>query len=267
MEEGKYIYCIISESKEKNFGLPGIGEQGDKVHTCSYGDLAAVISNSPVKKFPINRKHTMAHQKVMEQLMKNYVVLPVRFSTIAENKDGTSPTERIRERVLKERGEEFRELLTYMADKEELGVKTLWTDMKAIYAEIVEENKGIRLLRKKLMSKKSLPQTRGDKARLGEMVMNALNAKRERLASKIMETLNKYSVDSKKNKLFGQNMIMNGAFLVQEDQRPNFDKCVDVLDEKIEEKGTGIKFKYVGTVPPCNFVEIVINWGEPTKKE
>ena len=266
MEEGKYIYCIINESKKKNFGLPGIGERGDEVYTCCNGELAAVISNSPVKKFPINRKHTMAHQKVMEELMKNYTVLPVRFSTIAEAKDGVSPEERIRERVLRERGEEFRELFAYMADKVEIGIKALWTDMKAVYAEIVEENSEIKLLRQKLMGKPT-HKTHSGRAGLGEMVMNALNAKHDRLASKIMQALKKYSVDSKKTKLFGDNMIMNGAFLVQEEQVPNFDKCIEILDKKIGEKGIGIKFKYVGPVPPCNFVEIVINWGEPRKED
>jgi len=266
MEEGKYIYCIINEGKKKEFGLPGIGERGDEVYTCCNGELAAVVSNSPVKKFPINRKNTVTHQKVMEQLMKNYTVLPVRFSTIAEAKDGVSPEERIRERVLRERGEEFRELFAYMADKVELGIKALWTDMKAVYAEIVEENSEIKLLRQKLMGKPA-HKTHSGRAGLGEMVMNALNAKHERLASKIMQALKKYSADSKKTKLFGDNMIMNGAFLVQEDQVPNFDKCIEILDKKIGEKGIGIRFKYVGPVPPCNFVEIVINWGEPRKED
>lgn len=265
MEEGKYIYCIIKESKERSLDLPGIGEREDEVYTCCNEDLAAVISNSPVKKFPINRKNTLAHQKVMEELMKNYIVLPVRFSTIAEAKDGVFPEERIREKVLKERGEEFRELLAYMADKVELGIKALWTDMKAIYADIVEENSEIKLLRQKLMGRPA-HKTHSGRARLGEMVMNALNTKRDRLASKIMEALKKYSVDFKKNKLFGDNMIMNGAFLVQEAQVPNFDKCIDELDKRIGEKGTDIKFKYVGPIPPCNFVEIVINWGEPRKE-
>ncbi len=265
MEQGKYIYCIINESKERNLGLPGIGERGGEVDTCCYEEMAAVISNSPVKKFPINRKNTMAHQKVMEELMKNYTVLPVRFSTIAEAKNGVSPKERIREKVLCERGEEFRQLFTYIADKVELGVKAFWTDMKAVYAEIVEENSEIKVLRQKLIGKPA-PRTHSSRVHLGEMVMNALNAKRDRLASKIMEALEKYSVDFKKNKLFGDNMIMNGAFLVQQNQLPNFNKCIDELDKRIGEKGTGIKFKYIGPIPPCNFVEIVINWGEPRKK-
>ncbi|MDI6851964.1 MAG: GvpL/GvpF family gas vesicle protein, partial [bacterium] len=73
---------------------------------------------------------------------------------------------------------------------------------------------------------------------------------------KILEVLKGVSTDYRSNKLFGDKMIMNGAFLVQNDQVPKFDKCVDELDERL---GEGIKFKYVGPVPPCNFVEIVIN--------
>lgn len=256
-KEGKYIYCIIGANEEEKFGPLGIGERGDEVYSISQEGLAAVISNSPVMKYPISRKNTLAHQKVMEELMKKgYTVLPVRFSTIAEERKGKSPEEMIRGKVFNERHEEFEELLATMANKEELGIKALWSDMDAVYREILEENPSIKNLRDKLKGKPK-KVIHSQKAELGEMVMKALEAKRKRLADKIMEPLKKISVDYRNNKCFGDSMIMNGAFLVEKGRVPEVDKYVDELDERL---GARIKFKYVGPIPPINFIEIVIHW-------
>jgi len=265
-KEGKYIYCIIGADQEREYGPIGIGERGDVIETFCLDGLAAVISDSPVKKYPINRKNTICHQKVMEEVMKYHTVLPVRFSTLAEDKepkDGSPEMpalERIRQRVLMERRQEFMDMLKDMDTKMELGVKALWTDMKTVFNEIVEENPSIKSLKGKIeRSNIANPRqrTHSERVKLGEMVQDALNAKRERLKDIIMGVLKKASCDTRVNKNFGDNMIVNGAFLVEKSKVKEFDNFLDVLDKNY--KGN-VKFKYVGPIPPCNFVEIVITW-------
>ncbi len=267
-KEGKYIYCIIGTDQEREYDpMPiGIGERGDVIETFCHDGLATIISNSPVKKYPINRKNTICHQKVMEEVMKYHTVLPVRFSTLAEDKepkDG-SPTvpamERIRERVLIERRQEFIDMLKDMDSKMELGVKALWTDMKTVFDEIVEENSSIRSLKKKIEKvniANPRQRTHSERVKLGEMVRDALKAKREKLKNIIMGVLKKASCDSRVNKDFGDNMIVNGAFLVEKSKVKEFDNYLDVLNENYK---PNVKFKYIGPVPPCNFVEIVLTW-------
>ena len=51
-------------------------------------------------------------------------------------------------------------------------------------------------------------------------------------------------------------MILNAAFLIKNSIEAEFDKAVNDLDEKY---GTLMTFKYVGTLPPYNFVNLVIN--------
>ena len=265
-KEGKYIYCIIGADQEREYGPIGIGERGDVIETFCHDGLAAVISDSPVKKYPINRKNTICHQKVMEEVMKYHTVLPVRFSTLAEDKepkDG-SPTvpamERISERVLIERRQEFIDMLKDMDTKMELGVKALWTDMKTVFNEIVEENSSIKKLKEKIERiniANPRQRTHQERVKLGEMVRDALKAKKEKLKNIIMGVLKKASCDSRVNKDFGDNMIVNGAFLVEKSKVKEFDNYLDGLDRYY--KGN-IKFKYVEPMPPCNFVEIVIKW-------
>ena len=51
-------------------------------------------------------------------------------------------------------------------------------------------------------------------------------------------------------------MVLSAAFLVEESKEARFDQRVDQLDAKY---GDTIKFKYVGTLPPFNFVNLVID--------
>ena len=265
-KEGKYIYCIIGANENRQYSLTGIGGRGDKIETFCRDGLAAIISNSSVKKYPINRKNTICHQKVMEEAMKYHTVLPVRFSTIAEDKElGNGLPEipalkRIRQRILIERRQEFLDLLNDMDTKMELGVKVLWTDMKDVFNGVVEKNPSIKKLKDKIERiniANPRQSTHRERVKLGEMVRGALNAKREKLKNIIMGVLKRASCDSRVNKNFGDNMIVNGAFLVEKLRLADFENNLEKLNNTYKGK---IKFKYVGPVPPCNFIEIVITW-------
>ena len=254
-QEGRYIYCIIETAEEtKKCESPSIGGRGDEVYSICYQDITAVVSASQVKKYPISRENTMAHQKILVELMKDFTVLPVRFGTVASGKDGTCSNERIKEEVLKARHEEFRDLLSKMNNKVELGLKIFWTDMKTIFQEIVDENSEIRKLRQKLLSK-PIAEPFGEKASLGEMVKDALERKKAKEEKDILGGLKNACVDCRRNKVFGDNMITNSAFLVDKSTVEEFDGLVNKLAATFDER---IKLKFVGPVPPINFVELVI---------
>jgi len=254
-EEGCYIYCIIGDGEGRKFAYPAIGSRQDVVYSISYQDVAAVISTSPVMKYPISRENTMAHQKVLEELMNDFTVLPVKFGTVASGKDGFCAAERIREEVLKIRYEELKNLLLKMDAKIELGLKAFWVDMKTIFQEIVDENDEIKKLRQKLTSK-SATQPFGEKATLGEMVKDALERKRAKEEKDILNVLKKACVDWRGNKVFGDKMITNSSFLVEKSKAEGFDRLVDELGTTYDGR---MKFKYVGPMPPINFVELVIS--------
>jgi len=116
-QEGQYIYAIIKTGKEADLGLTGIGNGNNKVYTVVHDGIGAVVSDSSIMQYPVTRANTMAHQKVMETVMKQYPMLPVRFGTVSE---GLDP---IREKLLTARGPELADILAYMHDKVELGLR------------------------------------------------------------------------------------------------------------------------------------------------
>ena len=248
-KEGNYLYCIIAADEERHFSSKGMGDRDDPVYSIRYKDIGAVISPSPDMKYSVNRTNTMAHQKVMEETMADYPMLPVRFGTIGES------AEIIQEKVLKARYDELKALLAYVADKVELGLKALWANKETMFTEIVSENKEIRLLRDRLKSRKGGAQR--DQVRLGEMVKKALETKNAREEKAILGCFEALWTDHKTNNTMGDQMITNSAFLVKKEQEKNFDQQINKLDEKYDGR---TRLKYVGPVPPCNFIEIVVKW-------
>ena len=247
-KEGKYIYCIIGAKQERNFGPIGIGGKGDEVLTISYDDLSMVVSNSSVGKLEVSRQNLLVHEKVIEEVMKEFdSVLPVRFGTIASGAD------EIRN-LLDRRCSEFKIALRDMDHKIELGVKGIWKNMEVVFKEIVEENQDIKKLKERLQNDKSKKNIQA-KMEIGKMVARAMEKKKEKETERIVDALRRTAVNYKLNKAIGDDMFANAAFLVDKGRGKEFDNIMDDLSEKYKER---IKFMYVGPLPVFNFVNIVI---------
>jgi len=247
VKEGKYIYCVIESSQSQSFGSLGIGGRGDEVHTVCFEDIAAVVSNSPVIKYSISRENMLAHEKAIEEVMKEHPVLPVRFATIAEN-------EEMVKRILEKEHNKFKDLLDSIKDKKELGFKAVFIE-EIVYKEILERYEDIKVLKEKIAA---LPPnaTYYQRMQIGKLVEEALEKEKEIYKEEILDALRLLADEVKLNKTYGEKMIINSAFLVKKNKEAEFDQKVSELDTKL---GYKIKFKYVGTVPPFNFVNLVID--------
>lgn len=249
LKEGKYIYGIVRHPGPLNFGPIGIGKRGDLVYGINYKDISAIVSNSPVIQYEARRTNLITHEKVLEEVMKQFTVLPVRFSTISENDNNREVL-----KILEKEYHVFDQLLTRMEGKKELGLKVL-ANKTAIYESIIEKYDEIRLLRGKLMNT-PVDKTHYERIKIGEMVAEALKKEIESYKNSILDELRPHAEDMKKNDNYGDMMILNAAFLIKKELEPEFDKAVNDLDEKY---GRIMTFKYVGTLPPYNFVNLSIN--------
>lgn len=249
--EGKYIYGIIKTNQKREFGPIGIGGRGDVAYTLCYQDLAAIVSSSPIVKYPVTRDNAIVHTQVLEKAMEEYTVLPARFCTIGEEE------EVIIEKVLKSRYREFIDLITEMEGKIELGVRMFWTDMKAIFNETVEENLPIKQLKDKLTKETNIQRQYAGKIKIGQMVQKALEEKKKKEAKELLEILKPLSLDFRENRVLGEMNLVNAAFLVTKENEKEFDQKMQELEKVYGERK---KIKYIGPVPPYNFVEVVVTW-------
>jgi hypothetical protein len=246
-KQGKYIYCIIETKQERNFGSVGIGGRGDEVLTIGYDDLSMVVSNYPLTKITANRENMLTHQKVIEEVMKEFDgVLPVRFGTIASGADEVR-------NLLDRRYREFKTALRDMGHKVELGVKGIWKNMDAIFSEIVKGNEAIKNLKRALAEGNS--NNMQAKMGLGRMVKKALDEKKEKQAGKIVDRLRRTSYEHILNDTIGDEMFMNAAFLVDKGREKEFDNIIEDLSDEYKDR---VRFMYAGPLPVFNFVNIVI---------
>lgn len=251
MNEGKYLYAIIKTPKPREFTTPGIGGRGDKVYTMHHNGLAAVVSSTPVIRYPVRRDNMMAHQQVLEEVMREFTLLPIRYCTIADGEG------QIKEKVLQARAQEFKDLLEKMKGKVELGVRAFWTNTQEVFEEIVSENEEIAELRKKIEEEKSEQKVYAGKIKIGGLVKLALEEKKKKEAQALLDCLTGLAEDFRENRILGDRNILNTAFLVTKEKEKEFDQKINELQQEFGER---TKLDYFGPIPPYNFVEVVVTW-------
>jgi hypothetical protein len=246
-QEGKYMYCIIDSGRQQSFGPLGIGGRGDELYTVCSNDIAALVSDAPLKKYRVSRENSLAHQKAIEKVMDGYTTLPVRFATVAEDEEKVK-------RILEREHDRFKDLLGSIKNKTELGLKAMFKE-DVIYKSILEKYEDIKRLKEKIAAI-APEKSHYQRMEIGKMVEEALQSEKEIVRIDILDTLSPLAVEVKTNDTYGELMIINAAFFVEKSKEANFDQQVKLLDEKYGEKAT---FKYVGPLPPFNFVNISIN--------
>jgi len=243
-QEGRYVYGVIEARDPFSFGKIGIGGAGENVYTVHHGDVAAVVSKTPVFIFDPTRENALAHEHVIETVMKNNTIIPMSFGTVFRTDDD------IRE-VLKSIYPSLKDVLKQMANKLEFGLKVTW-DRDRIVEELKRENEEIHRFQHEL-TRKHLQSTYFARMQLGRMIDKALAERAAEVVREIYDGLRAVCVASRDNKVIGDKMIMNAAFLIQKDKEPEFDAAVNAVAQKF---GDRLNFKYTGPWPPYNFVNI-----------
>src|SRR3989442_1646294 len=243
-EGGRYVYGIVRSKGAMNFGSIGIGGAGEQVYTVNYLDIAAVVSKTAVAIFDPTRENALAHEHVIETVMKNHTIIPMSFGTVFRTDDD------IRQ-VLKSIYLSLKDVLNQMAGKLEFGLKVNW-DRDQIIEELQQQDEELRRFHHEIV-RKQLQSTYFARMQLGRMIDKALGERSTQYVREIYEALRNVCVASRDNQPIGDKMIMNAAFLVERDRETEFDAVVNKIAKKY---GKRLKFKYTGPWPPYNFVNI-----------
>jgi len=243
---GVYVYCIIECSEPRSFGKIGIGGRGDEVYTVIYRDLAAVVSQAALQVYDPTRENALTHEHVNEVVMidNGFTPVPMSFGTLFKTEEDTIE-------FLKDTYDALRDVLQKMKDKLEVGLKVNW-DRDSVLGEIENENEELRRLKAEIESNQQT-STYFARMQLGRLVEQALADKADAYVRDIYDQLRDAAIASRSNKVIGDKMIMNAAFLVARERSTLFDEKVREIGMQYEGKLT---FKYTGPWPPYNFVTI-----------
>ncbi|MGC2109200.1 MAG: GvpL/GvpF family gas vesicle protein [Candidatus Korobacteraceae bacterium] len=243
-QEGRYVYGIIQSKGPITFGKMGIGGMGEMVYAVTHGDIAAVVSRTAVFIFDPTRENALAHEHVIETVMKTHTIIPMSFGTVFRTDDD------IRE-VLRSIYPSVKDVLKQMAGKVEFGLKVTW-DRDHVVDELQREHDEIHRFHQEI-TRKHLQSTYFARMQLGRMIDKALAERSAEYVREVYEGLRTICVASRDNKPIGDKMIMNAAFLLEREREAEFDAAVNRIARKF---GDRLNFKYTGPWPPYNFVNI-----------
>ncbi|HEY6938306.1 MAG TPA: GvpL/GvpF family gas vesicle protein [Terriglobales bacterium] len=243
-EGGRYVYGIIEAKQPLSFGKMGIGGAGEPVYTVNFQDIAAIVSKTSVYIFDPTRENALAHEHVIETVMKTHTIIPMSFGTVFRTDND------IRE-VLRSIYVSLKDVLKQMEGKLEFGLKVNW-DRDRIIEELKDADEEIRRFHQEI-TRKHLQSTYFARMQLGRMIDKALSERSAQYVRDIYEALRGVCVASRDNKPIGDKMIMNAAFLVERDRERDFDAAVNKIAKYY---GELLNFKYTGPWPPYNFVNI-----------
>ena len=233
-----YLYGIINSSnqiKESIYGLEGSG-----VYNIPFCDIGAVVSQISQPIQDVTEGTVLEHEAVVEKLMEQFTVLPVRFGTIIDGRDNLLSMVRSCYR-------DFKDNMERLHNKFEFGIKVIWP------AEEIKENiiKALKKDEQKNLDSGSSSGKRFMKEKFKKYKIDKeLEAKADKFI-KIMDIFfSKFAVEKKIKKLKTENLLMDAVYLVEKDRGGNFREAF----EHVKSACPDFKYLFSGPWPAYNFI-------------
>jgi len=254
--EGKYIYGIITGNDEYTVDINSLGNS-NRVYTIGYQGLSCLLSDYhgiEFSRMPKGRivRSLLGHELVVEYVMKEHNVLPVKFGTVLD----TSAEVR---NLLVQGYSQFVDILAQTRGKVEVEVAATW-DTARVLQEISKEEDIV--MTKKAIACKAEQQTLSDHIRLGQMVKASMDRRRDSYQEQMIDILKTMAIDVQTNVLVSDQMVMNVAFLIEKSNQEQFDRSVRQLNGLFRNE---IDFRIIGPLPPYSFAMVEITKLNPEK--
>ncbi|WP_375594098.1 GvpL/GvpF family gas vesicle protein [Algihabitans albus] len=243
--QGQYLYCVIAADKPLTFDVDGIGGAGDKVYSIPFDGLSAVVSASPEAEYDGTRRNLTAHMRVLETVMAEHTIVPIRFGSVAPTPDAVYET------LLKPQRETIQSVLADLEGRVEMGLKVFWME-GVLYAEILKSRPDIAQLRDSLLGR-SPDESYYERVKVGELLEGAVADKRAQEAEELMNYLAPLAYRVRRLDALGEQMVVNAALLMDRSKVDALDEAVSKLDASNAER---LLFKLVGPTAPYNFVDL-----------
>ena len=252
-----YIYGILNSNASLHLSIPkdlllGESESNGVVYTIPHQDISALVRDSEIVDYTHMRKDILArfligHQTVIERVMTaQTTIIPMRLGTFAQDENEAR-------NILSKGYNLIKEIFERISDKIEIDVVATWSDLNSIIKEAGEE-KEIKEFKEKLLSNpKGI--TVDDQMKIGVMVKEALERKREVYSQEIQTALKSVSQAFKTHELMDDKMVITIAFLIDKREQTLLYKRVEELNAKFREE---LNFRCVGPLPAYSFLTIEI---------
>ncbi|MET7768346.1 GvpL/GvpF family gas vesicle protein [Nocardia sp. NPDC005366] len=176
-----YVYGIVPADVEPQEHACGIGDPPSDVAVVRHAEIAALVSEISVDR-PLGTPDDLtAHAKLLDGSAAVAPVLPLRFGAVL------SDQEAVEQELLAAHMDEFRSALRELEGRAQFVIKGRYVE-KAILRELLEENSAAARLREQIRDKPA-DATRDARMQLGEMINQAIEAKRAADTRQVIDAL------------------------------------------------------------------------------
>jgi hypothetical protein len=236
-----YVYGVVPADTRLPSGLRGTG--GGEVSLVRHSEVAGVVSEIPPEGPLGTRDDLLAHERVVASLAAETTTLPLRFGAVLTTADA------VVEEMLAPHHDWFVAVLDDLTGRREFAIVGSYVE-DTVLREVLEEEPEVSRLRERV---RELPQDAAyyDRIRLGELIVQALHDKRAVDTEALIQALAPYAVAVAPREPTGEDTAADVAFLVTNDDRPQFEQAVDELGDRWAGR---IRLRMLGPLAPYDFV-------------
>jgi hypothetical protein len=241
---GWYIYGIVPHDVETNGDARGVGDPPAKVDVVGHGDIAALVSEIDTSQ-PLGRpEDLMAHQQLLDAASAKTPVLPLRFGSVVSSRDA------VIEELLAPHHDEFAEALGQLEGCAEYVVKGRYVE-EAVLQEVLSESTEAARLREDIRATEDENATRNERIKLGELISNAVTAKREADTRALGNAMAQYCVATNVRQPTHELDAVNTALLIKTAGQADVEKAVEKVAREWEGR---VSVRLLGPMAPYDFV-------------
>jgi gas vesicle protein GvpL/GvpF len=247
-QKGIYVYGILPADVELADEMPGVGDPPSQIRVVRSNGLAALVSEVDLSRELGSPDDLMAHKDILDASAAELPVLPLRFGAVLTSEDAVA------EELLDANHDEFADALDELDGQAQFVVKGRYVE-DVILDEILSQSKQAARLAEKIQGKNS-DATRDARIQLGEMINEAVAAKREKDTRALGEAMNGHCVASVVRDPTHELDAVHVAFLVDSDEESDMEAVLEDLagtwDGRIEMRllGPMAAYDFVGTAAP-----------------
>lgn len=221
------------------------GIDGAQLRLVADDGLAAIVSDVPDGELQMDAKAIRAHAAVLEAVNAEHTVLPMRFGFVVAD------DEHVRSDLLGPHHSDLSAQLREFEGKVELKLRATYEEER-LMREILAEDSEVARLRRELHGAPE-DATYYARIRLGELVAQAVERKRDRDSAAIVDRLSPLALAVDLAEPTHERIVLSASFLVERSAIERFDQAVDTIGGEQAER---MRMRYSGPFPPHSFVQL-----------
>ncbi|HEY1706193.1 MAG TPA: GvpL/GvpF family gas vesicle protein [Trebonia sp.] len=237
-----YVYGIIPGEVDLEAGADGVGDPPGQIRLVRHEDLAALVSDVDVSK-PLGRPQDLvAHEELLDSSAEAVPVLPLRFGAVVASDDAVASE------LLAPHHDEFAAALEALDGQAEYVVRGRY-DEATVLRETLQENDDAARLSEQIRDTDETA-TRDARMRLGEIVTNAIEAKRDQDTQAVHEVVAEHVSATVLRPPTHEFDAVHTAYLVKSDQVPEVERALQKL---ARDWGGRVELRLLGPLAAYDF--------------